>query len=213
MDVFHPETVFSSIDRQGRYAWHKQPEMAHWNMAQLAQALGPVLGDNAEAEAQGALDLFAPAFSKAFHRGFAAKIGIDEDTPELRTLVNELMTAMVQEGVDFTLFFRHLTSGVTTGDFSNLLAMFTNPEQINTWFERWDASNADAELMQKVNPVFIPRNHRIEEAIAAANNGDLEPFERLHSVLAHPYTEQLEYVEYENAPKPKEVVQATFCGT
>jgi uncharacterized protein YdiU (UPF0061 family) len=67
--------------------------------------------------------------------------------------------------------------------------------------------------MQKVNPVFIPRNHRIEEAIAAANKGDLEPFERLHSVLASPYTEQAENAEYENAPKPEEVVQATFCGT
>lgn len=213
MDVFHPETVFSSIDRQGRYAWNNQPEMAHWNMAQLAQALGPVLGDNAEAEAQEALALFAPAFSKAFYRGFAAKIGMDGDTAELRELVSELMTAMAQEGVDFTLFFRHLTSGVKTGDFGDVLAMFANSEQINAWLKRWDASNADAELMQKVNPVFIPRNHRVEEVIAAANKGDLEPFERLHSVLSHPYTEQPENAEYENAPKPEEIVQATFCGT
>ncbi len=213
MDVFHPETVFSSIDRQGRYAWNNQPEMAHWNMAQLAQALGPVLGDNADAEAQEALALFAPAFSKAFYRGFAAKIGMDADTADLRKLVTELMGAMAQEDVDFTLFFRHLTSGVRTGDFTNVKAMFTNPEQINAWFARWDALSADAALMQKVNPVFIPRNHRIEEVITAANKGDLEPFEKLHAVLAYPYDEQPENAEYENAPMPEEIVQATFCGT
>ncbi|MCK4862136.1 MAG: hypothetical protein KAS85_09520, partial [Rhodobacteraceae bacterium] len=92
-------------------------------------------------------------------------------------------------------------------------AMFTNPEQINAWFARWDASSADVALMQKVNPVFIPRNHRIEEVIVAANKGDLEPFERLNAVLAHPYIEQPENVEFENAPMPEEIVQATFCGT
>ena len=213
MDVFHPETVFSSIDRQGRYAWNNQPEMAHWNMAQLAQALGPVLGDNADVEAEEALALFAPAFSKAFYRGFAAKIGMDADTAELRELVTELMGAMAQEDIDFTLFFRHLTSGVRTGVFTNVKAMFTNPEQFNAWFARWDALSADAALMQKVNPVFIPRNHRIEEVITAANKGDLEPFEKLHAVLAYPYDEQPENAEYEKAPMPEEIVQATFCGT
>ena len=211
MDVFHPETVFSSIDRQGRYAWNNQPEMAHWNMAQLAQALGPVLGD--DAQAQEALALFAPAFSKAFYRGFAAKIGMDADTAELRELVTDLMGALAQENVDFTLFFRHLTAAVQSTDFTIVKAMFTNPEQINAWFARWDASRADVALMQKVNPVFIPRNHRIEEVIVAANKGDLEPFERLHAVLAHPYIEQPENVEFENAPMPEEIVQATFCGT
>ncbi len=213
MDVFHPETVFSSIDRQGRYAWNNQPEMAHWNMAQLAQALGPVLGEDADTEAQGALALFAPAFSKAFYRGFAAKIGMDADTAELRELATELMGVLAQGDADFTLFFRHLTSGVQTGDFDNVKAMFTNPEQIITWLARWDATRADAALMQRVNPVFIPRNHRIEAVISAANKGDLEPFERLHAVLARPYDEQPENAAFENAPKPEEIVQATFCGT
>ncbi len=213
MDVFHPETVFSSIDRQGRYAWNNQPEMAHWNMSQLAQALGPVLGDDAETEAKAALALFSPAFSKAFYGGFAAKIGMDQDTAELRVLVTDLMEAMAQERVDFTLFFRHLTTGVKAGDFTDVKAMFTNPEQITAWFTRWDHTKANAALMQKVNPVFIPRNHRIEEVIKAANKGDLEPFERLHSVLSRPYEAQPENAEYENAPKPEEIVQATFCGT
>jgi len=159
------------------------------------------------------LELFAPAFTKAFYQGFAAKLGIDADTAELRELVTELMGVMAQGDVDFTLFFRHLTSGAQTGDFTNVKAMFTNPEQINAWLTKWDALRADAALMQKVNPVFIPRNHRIEEVITAANTGDLEPFERLHTVLTRPYDAQPEYAEYENAPMPDEVVQATFCGT
>ncbi len=213
MDVFHPETVFSSIDRQGRYAWNNQPEMAHWNMAQLAQALGPVLGEDADSEVQAALALFAPAFSKAFYRGFAAKIGVDADTAELRGLVTELMGVMAQGDADFTLFFRHLTAGVRKGDFTDVKAMFINAEQIETWLTRWEAFETDATLMQKVNPIFIPRNHRVEEVISAANKGDLEPFERLHSVLAHPYDEQPENAAYETAPKPNEIVQATFCGT
>ena len=213
MDIFHPETVFSSIDRHGRYAWNNQPEMAHWNMAQLAQALGPVLGDNVDTEAQEALELFAPAFSNAFYRGFAAKIGMAADTAELRELVTELMGAMAQEDVDFTLFFRHLTLGARTKDFTSVKAMFANPEQITDWISRWNALSADAALMQKVNPVFIPRNHRIEEVITAANQGDLKPFKRLHAVLARPYDEQPENAEYENAPMPEEIVQATFCGT
>ena len=91
--------------------------------------------------------------------------------------------------------------------------MFANTEGFDAWLERWDASAADVTLMQKVNPVFIPRNHRIEEVIAAANTGDLDPFERLHAVLSRPYVEQPENSEFENAPNPEEIVQATFCGT
>jgi len=127
--------------------------------------------------------------------------------------VTELMGVMAQGRVDFTLFFRHLTSGVRVGDFTDVRAMFSNPAQLSAWLARWDGLNADAALMQKANPVFIPRNHRIEEVISAANKGDLEPFEQLHSVLSHPYEEQSENTAYENAPKPNEIVQATFCGT
>ena len=213
MDVFHPETVFSSIDRQGRYAWNNQPEMAHWNMTQLAQALTPVLGENAEAEAQEALSLFAPKFSETFYEGFAAKIGMIGDTAENRMLATNLMGAMAQGEVDFTLFFRRLTLGVVSGDFSDVRAMFTDNKMIDLWLEQWDYSVVDVSLMQKSNPIYIPRNHRVEEAIVAANSGDLEPFNRLHNVLSNPYEEQPENAAYENAPKPEEVVQATFCGT
>lgn len=213
MDVFHPDTVFSSIDRQGRYAWQKQPEIAHWNMAQLAQALIPILGENAEADASEALTKFAPKFSQSFYEGFAAKIGIVGDTAEIRTLATDLMTAMAQEEVDFTLFFRRLTSGMILGNFNDARAMFSDAKTIDSWLTQWNYEDADVALMQKANPIFIPRNHRIEEVIVAANNGDLDPFNRLHNVLSKPYTEQPENAEYENPPKPEEVVHATFCGT
>ena len=213
MDVFHPETVFSSIDRQGRYAWQNQPEIAHWNMAQLAQALIPVLGENAETEAQEALELFAPKFSGTFYKGFAAKIGMHGDTAKNRALVTDLMGVMAQGGVDFTLFFRRLTSGVGSGNFSDVRSMFSNTEIIDSWIEKWDHAGAELTAMQNANPIFIPRNHRVEEAIVAANTGDLEPFNRLHDVLSKPYVEQPQNTEYENAPKPDEVVHATFCGT
>lgn len=213
MDVFHPETVFSSIDRQGRYAWQNQPEIAHWNMAQLAHALGPVLGENAEAEAEGALALFAPAFSHAFYQGFSAKIGLSHDTEETRAFVAELMSVMAFGAVDFTLFFRHLTLGAQTSEFASVSAMFTDTEPLDAWLLKWQSGDVDPRLMKTANPVFIPRNHRVEEVIVAANAGDLEPFERLHAVLSRPYDGQEENAEYENAPKPEEVVEATFCGT
>ena len=213
MDVFHPETVFSSIDRQGRYAWQKQPEIAHWNMAQLAQALSPVLGDDAEDEAQEALSKFAGKFSETFYNGFAVKIGLSGDTPDNRTVITDLMSVMAKGEVDFTLFFRRLTLGVDLGDFSAVRAMFYDPKIIDAWFEKWVHATAKLSLMQKSNPIFIPRNHRVEEVIVAANSGDLEPFNKLHDVLYKPYDEQPENTEYENAPKPEEVVHATFCGT
>ena len=211
-DIFHPETVFSSIDRKGRYAWDKQPDMAHWNLSQLAQALMPILGDNAEAQAQEALSTFAATFSKTFYQGFAAKLGLHGDSAEIRDLVTDLMGIMANGRVDFTLFFRHLTSA--NGNFASLLEMFEDPAPLEAWLTRRENMPApDVALMQKVNPVFIPRNHRIEEVITAANAGDFAPFERLHSVLSRPYNEQPENAAYETAPKPAEVVQATFCGT
>lgn len=213
MDVFHPDTVFSSIDRQGRYAWQNQPEITHWNMVQLAQALVPVLGENAEAEASEALAVFAPRFTKTFYEGFAAKIGMRGDTANIRVLITDLMSAMTQEEIDFTLFFRRLTSGAIAGDFSEVRAMFPSKQAIDLWLGRWDGSIVDVVAMQKANPIFIPRNHRVEEAIVTANAGDLRPFNRLHDVLSKPYNEQPEKAEYENAPRPDEVVQATYCGT
>jgi uncharacterized protein YdiU (UPF0061 family) len=108
---------------------------------------------------------------------------------------------------------------VETGDDAALRALFKNPDRFDSWTEDWrrqtegDDAKARVMAMRAVNPVFIPRNHRLEEVIAAANTGDYAPFERLLAVLAHPYEQQPENAAYENPPEPDEIVHATFCGT
>jgi len=221
IDVFHPETVFSSIDRQGRYAWNNQPNIAHWNLSQFAQTLIPLLSDDEDAAtkiAQEVLNLFPEIFAKAFYAGFARKLGILGDSMEVRKLITDLFSVMTDGEVDFTLFFRHLTSSVTSSEYATVRMMFKDSTAFDAWLMRLeDLAGADTEArvaaMRQANPIYIPRNHRIEEVIAAANNGDLGPFERLHEVLSTPFDKRPEGTEYENAPRPNEVVQATFCGT
>ncbi len=221
IDVFHPETVFSSIDRQGRYAWNNQPNIAHWNLSQFAQTLIPLLSDDEDAAtkiAQEVLNLFPEVFAKEFYAGFARKLGVLEDSMEVRKLITDLFSVMTDGEVDFTLFFRHLTSSVTGGEYATVRMMFKDSTSFDAWLTRLeDLAGADigtrVAAMRQANPVYIPRNHRIEEVIAAANNGDLRPFERLHEVLSTPFDERPDSAEYENAPRPNEVVQATFCGT
>ncbi len=222
MDGFQPGRVFSFIDRQGRYAWDNQPRIAHWNLSQFAQTVLPLISEDREEatrEAQTVLDTFPKAYSQHYLRGFMAKIGLLADRPEDSDLVKELLRAMAENEVDFTLFFRHLTDSVETGDDGAVRAMFKNPERFDSWAATWrerftgDDAQARAAAMRAVNPVFIPRNHRLEEVIAAANIGDYAPFERLLAVLARPYEKQPENATYEDPPKPHEVVHATFCGT
>ena len=206
MDVFHPDTVFSSIDRQGRYAWNNQPNIAHWNLAQLGQALSPLLDAD---ETQAVLDRFPDLFAQAYFDGFGRKIGITAQVED-RPLINALLEMLANNSVDFTLFFRRLSEG-TAG------ALFEDPTDFTVWESRWRDRLGDTttafNLMRETNPVFIPRNHRIEEIITAANADDFEPFERLHKILSRPFTEQPEHAEYEAPPKPEEIVHATFCGT
>jgi uncharacterized protein YdiU (UPF0061 family) len=222
MDGYHPGRVFSSIDRQGRYSWGNQPQVAHWNLSQFARTLVALIpGDQetAKRDTQTVLDTFPEAFSRAYASGFARKIGLLTDRPEDSNLINDLLGLMAVDEVDFTLFFRHLTESVETGDDAALRAPFKNPDRFDSWTEDWrrrtegDDAKARVMAMRAVNPVFIPRNHRLEEVIAAANTGDYAPFERLLAVLAHPYEQQPENAAYENPPEPDEIVHATFCGT
>ena len=222
MDGYHPGRVFSSIDRQGRYSWGNQPQVAHWNLSQFARTLVALIpGDQetAKRDTQTVLDTFPEAFSRAYASAFARKIGLLTDRPEDSNLINDLLGLMAVDEVDFTLFFRHLTESVETGDEAALRALFKNPDRFDSWTEDWrrrtegDDAKARVMAMRAVNPVFIPRNHRLEEVIAAANTGDYAPFERLLAVLAHPYEQQPENAAYENPPEPDEIVHATFCGT
>ena len=133
--------------------------------------------------------------------------------------MNALLGVMAESEVDFTLLFRRLTDSVETGDDAAVRALFNNPEGFDRWAERWrrrtvgEDAKARILAMRAANPVFIPRNHRLEEVIAAANNGDYAPFKRVTAVLAPPYEQQPENATYENPPEPDEIVHATFCGT
>lgn len=222
LDVYHPAKTFSSIDEQGRYAFSNQGPIAHWNLSRFAETLLPLLdGDpgKALAEAEAALDLYSDLHQSALHKRFTAKIGLAGDDPDDWSMVTNLLASMAEDEADFTLVFRHLSEALDSGIDQDLTRLFKRPEAIVAWMLEWRARLPEAErseaiaLMRRTNPRVIPRNHRVEEVIKAANGGDFEPFHRLNQVLHQPFTEVAEFAEFEAAPTPEEVVCATFCGT
>ncbi|MDU8911500.1 protein adenylyltransferase SelO [Aestuariicoccus sp. MJ-SS9] len=212
MDAYDPETVFSSIDRFGRYGYAAQADIIVWNMAQLATALIPLMPDpEAAVEEFTAMVHAMPDLIRAeWQARFAAKIGISAPRPEDKTLIADLLTRMQANGADFTNTFRALADGTARDQ-------FTDPAAFDQWAESWQArlgAEPDPQaLMRRANPAFIPRNHRIEQMIAAAVEGDDAPFHRLNTVLARPYDDQPEAEDLRRPPAPDEVVRATFCGT
>ena len=222
MDNYHPGKTFSSIDHQGRYAYANQGPIAHWNLTRFAETLLPILDDDPEqavSEAESALDAFADIHRIELQRRFLAKIGIEAGNADDWGLVETLLAAMTEGEADFTLVFRHLSDAPESGDDDAVTSLFNQPEAILAWLSSWRARLQASEqgeavaLMRRTNPVFIPRNHRVEEAIAAGYAGDFAPFHRLHEVLQQPFTAQRNFVEYEDSPTPDQVVHATFCGT
>ncbi|MHA6347015.1 protein adenylyltransferase SelO [Roseivivax sp. CAU 1761] len=212
MDSYHPDTVFSSIDRYGRYSYAAQADVIVWNMAQLATALIGLMPDP-EAAVQdftARIHAMPDAIRAHWERRFAAKIGISEPRGEDRDLVADLLTRMQAGGADFTNTFRALLHGTARDE-------FTDPASFDGWAERWQrriAGEPDPKaVMARANPAIIPRNHRIEEAIAAAVAGDDAPFHRLGAALATPFSDDPAHADLRRAPRPDEVVQATFCGT
>jgi serine/tyrosine/threonine adenylyltransferase len=226
MDAYHPGTVFSSIDVGGRYAYGNQPAIAQWNLARLAETLLPLLGADEKAamkSAQDALELFAPAFQAAYSGGLRRKLGFLELREGDDALARDLLTRMADNGADFTLTFRLLCEAVLSpsGE-APVRTLFANPVAFDEWAVRWRSrlagesgdSRARRALMVRANPLFIPRNHRVEEAIAAAvQNDNFAPFETLLAVLSRPFDDQPGFERYAAAPRPDEIVRQTFCGT
>ncbi len=217
MDAYDPATVFSSIDQFGRYAFANQPYIARWNIARLAETLLDLIdpdSDAAIARASEVVDAFPAAFERHWLGGMRAKLGLATAEPEDRVLVAELLAAMHTAGADYTLTFRRLAA-VAAGDAETLDAIPA------AWIARWrqrlarePAAPAErAAAMRAVNPAFIPRNHRVEEALAAARTGDLRPFETLLRVLSRPYDDQPEHAAYAAPPPPSDRPYRTFCGT
>ncbi len=221
LDEYDPRKRFSSIDEGGRYAFMNQPRIAQWNLTRLAETLLPLLADDEEEAARVAterLNAFGAKFEAAFARVMRAKLGLAKEGPGDFDLAKDLLDRLASSEVDFTLFFRRLSDPAAHAEVASL---FGDPLAFHEWAERWRARLADegatpdsrAEAMRSANPAFIPRNHRIEEAITAAVRGDLRPFETLVRVLARPFDDQPEAAHLAEPPKPEERVRATFCGT
>ena len=220
MDTFHPKKVFSSIDEWGRYAWDQQPAIALWNLTRFAECLLPLLDpdqDKAVGVAKTALEKFYPAFEEHFETGMLAKLGIAERKPDNGEFIAKTLKALMDTETDFTLFFRALTKFAETGEQNVLLSQFCAKPPGLEWMELWKSrrpsSAPDVGLMARSNPVYIPRNHQVEAALAEAEQGNLTRFETLCSLLAAPFAERPNKAGFEAAPLPTEEVHATFCGT
>jgi uncharacterized protein YdiU (UPF0061 family) len=223
LDEYDPAKVFSSIDRQGRYAYGNQPRIVVWNLARLAETILPLLHENEEtavAIAQEVLAGFSPLFEAAYFGGLRRKIGLTKDDPSDVTLVNDLLKLMAESGADFTVTFRRLADAATGDD--ALRDDFTDAAAFDQWAARWrwrlgDESASPQAIrtaMRAVNPAFIPRNHQIEAALAAAiERDDLTLFEALLTALARPFDDQPEHAYLAVPPVPALRVTKTFCGT
>jgi serine/tyrosine/threonine adenylyltransferase len=223
MDTFDPGTVFSSIDHGGRYAYGNQPRMAQWNLARLAEALLPLINGDAQAAVAAATDVlasFPDRYRHYWRHGMRAKLGMDDEQPGDDDLMDELVSLLQAQRVDLTSCFRALSAAVL-GDTAPSSSRFAEPASFDTWSDRWRArlSSGDrdpqavAATMNRVNPVYVPRNHKVEEALAAGVEGDLQPFERLLDVLARPFEERPGLEAYAAPASASDRCYRTFCGT
>jgi uncharacterized protein YdiU (UPF0061 family) len=216
MDVFAPDTVFSSIDHQGRYAYANQPFIAQWNLARLAESLLPLIHNNTEEAidmAEDILNSFEPIYKTKWLNMMGSKLGISQICEVDKKLITNLLDWMHENGADFTNTFRDLSQEKIPDE--ELYAT----ESFQTWHARWQARLGEEDLesslalRKSVNPAVIPRNHKVEEALQACEEGGLEPFRNLLKGLEKPYEDGEHLAPYQIPPKPEEKVTETFCGT
>jgi uncharacterized protein YdiU (UPF0061 family) len=233
MEAYDPQAVFSSIDSGGRYAYSNQPLIAQWNLARLAEALLPVMvqeegeeaSDRAVQEATAVIHAFPGWYQAALLRGQRAKLGLQAagsgDDAADAALANDWLALLHTHQVDFTLGWRRLADAAE-GNAAALEALFPQPEAPREWLARWRARcaadgtspQARAAQMRRASPWIIARNHRVEEALAAATGGDMAPFERLLLALREPWEEKPENAVFaEPAPAAVTACYQTFCGT
>jgi uncharacterized protein YdiU (UPF0061 family) len=216
LDAFDPSAVFSSIDEGGRYAYGNQPVVAQWNLARLAEALLPLLHDDEDGAIELAVDAlgaFATTYADAWLTGMRRKLGLPDAVPDdaVTPVVEALLALLQANRVDHTSFFRAL-SAAARGDAEPVRGLVLDLAEVDAWLERWRALSPDAGAMDGVNPVYIPRNHLVEEALAAAVDGDLAPVARLLEVVTAPFTERPGRERYAE-PGPENPSYRTFCGT
>jgi uncharacterized protein YdiU (UPF0061 family) len=217
MESYDPETVFSSIDFWGRYAYGNQPQMGAWNLARLAEALLALISDREDealALAEEAFAGFRPQYQAAWSAGMRGKLGLaaDIDAEIVAGLAAELLDLLRESHVDYTSFFRHLGKAAR-GKAESARGLFIDLAGFDDWMSRWRALEPDAGLMDRVNPIYIPRNHLVEEALTAATAGELEPVHRLLAAVTAPFDERPDLARY-TSPAPKDFgAYRTFCGT
>jgi uncharacterized protein YdiU (UPF0061 family) len=216
MDVFAPDTVFSSIDRKGRYAYANQPYIAQWNLARLAESLLPLMHaerEDAIGMAEDSLNAFEQVYKTKWLSMMGTKLGLAESKKEDESLITGLLDWMHENGSDYTNTFRDLSQEELPD--TDLYAT----ESFQTWQTRWQARLEEEELdsslalRKSINPVVIPRNHKVEETLQAGEEGNHKPFHDLLKALENPYEDGDHLKPYQAPPKPEEKVLQTFCGT
>jgi uncharacterized protein YdiU (UPF0061 family) len=232
MDRFDPDTVFSSIDENGRYAYGNQPVMAHWNLARLAETLLPLFADETDTAislATEVLNTFPKRYQAHWLDRMRAKLGLADSQPEDMALAHDFLATLRGQNVDYTQAFRCLgevagaqSTQAEAPSLAALRARFADSTALNAWLPRWQQRIQDersaagrAAAMHAVNPLYIPRNHKVEEALAAAvEHGDMQPFERLLSLIQRPFDKQADSQDYcEPASLAAAACYRTFCGT
>ena len=216
MEAYDPETVFSFIDRHGRYAYGNQPGIAQWNLARLAETLLPLIDgdqDTAIARATGAVEGFSALFHDYRDSGLRTKLGLTSDEAGIDELRNDLFALLFENKVDFTQFFSTLADA--TGQDEPLLRYFIDREGIARWLARWrERIEPDGSaIMRRTNPIYIPRNHLVEAALSAAETGDMDPVRQLLDAVASPFDVRPGLEAYAK-PAPVDFgAYTTYCGT
>ena len=217
MEAFDPATVYSSIDHGGRYAYGNQPTVAEWNLARLAEALLPLFHDDQEqaiALATQSLGGFRGHYTAAWSGGMRAKLGLpDSRTDEVSTpLVKDLLALLENNRVDHTTCYRDLAA-FARGNTEPIRGKFSDLPAFDSWAARWLALVPDADLMDRVNPVYVPRNQLVEQALAAASEADLDPMGRRLDAVTRPYVERPGLAAYAAPASDDFGGYQTFCGT
>ncbi len=226
MEAYQSRAVFSSIDSGGRYAYQNQPLIANWNLARFAETLLPLIDEaSPEAAVAAATDVLA-AFPERYASYWIeiarSKMGLENAREDDVQLAQDWLELLEQQAVDFTLAWRRLADA-EAGDAESLTSLFSNPESLAPWLQRWRGRLAAEETsdaarrqsMRQVNPIYIPRNHLVEEVLAAASDhGDLEPLDRLLEAVTRPFEERADMAAFaQPAPKDFTACYKTFCGT
>ena len=232
LDHYDPDAVFSSIDAQGRYAYQNQPPIGQWNIARLAETLLPLIDrDNGSAieKATEVVNLFSQKYLALWLEGMGEKLGLQssrsQDDQGFTTsdidLINAVLTLMHDQKTDFTRFFRSLGEAVT-GRSERLLALFEDASAIEPWLDQWrhrlgedTRDNKErAHAMNRINPIYVARNHKVEEALSdAVTHRDFTTFEKLITVLEQPFDQRAGLEKYEQAAPDDFGPYRTFCGT